>query len=61
LTSDIKALEPGLAKIDSIGGTAMRDAIRMSIDYLKENSNRDKKVLIVVTETITIAQGRWKT
>jgi Ca-activated chloride channel homolog len=50
LTGDIKALERGLAKIDSIGGTAMRDAIRMSIDYLKENGRRDKKVLVVVTD-----------
>jgi Ca-activated chloride channel family protein len=50
LTGDNKALERGLAKIDSIGGTAMRDAIRMSIDYLKENGKRDKKVLVVVTD-----------
>jgi hypothetical protein len=42
LTGDIKALERGIARIDSIGGTAMRDAIRMSIDYLKENGKRDK-------------------
>ncbi len=50
LTGDIKKLERGLARIDSIGGTAMRDAIRMSIDYLKENGTRDKKVLVVVTD-----------
>lgn len=49
-TSDIKELERGLAKIDSRGGTAMRDAIRMSIDYLKENAKKDKKVLVVVTD-----------
>src|SRR6266852_5629598 len=49
-TSDIKELERGLAKIDSRGGTAMRDAIRMSMDYLKENGKRDKKVLVVVTD-----------
>jgi VWFA-related protein len=28
----------------------MRDAIRMSMDYLKENGKRDKKVLVVVTD-----------
>ena len=28
----------------------MRDAIRMSIDYLKENGKKDKKVLVVVTD-----------
>jgi Ca-activated chloride channel family protein len=49
-TSNEKELERGLAKIDSRGGTAMRDAIRMSMDYLKENGKRDKKVLVVVTD-----------
>jgi Ca-activated chloride channel family protein len=49
-TADIKLLERGLEKIDSRGGTAMRDAIRMSIDYLKENGKKDKKVLVVVTD-----------
>src|SRR5437762_126489 len=49
-TADIKELERGLSKIDSRGGTAMRDAIRMSIDYLKENAKKDKKVLVVVTD-----------
>ncbi len=29
-------MEQGLTKIDSRGGTAMRDAIRMSIDHLKD-------------------------
>jgi uncharacterized protein YegL len=33
-TSDIKKLEQGLARIDSRGGTAMRDAISMSLDYM---------------------------
>lgn len=49
-TSDIKQLEQGLAKIDSRGGTAMRDAIRMSIDHLKKKAKRDKKVILVVTD-----------
>ena len=40
----------GLTKIDSRGGTAMRDAIRMSIDHLKEKAKRDKKVILVVTD-----------
>ena len=43
-------MEKGLAHIDSRGGTAMRDAIRMSIDYEKEKAKRDKKVLVVVTD-----------
>ena len=35
-TSGIKKLVEGLARIDWRGGTAMRDAIFMSLDYLKE-------------------------
>ncbi len=49
-TSDIKMLEQGLAKIDSKGGTAMRDAIMMSIDHLQKKAKRDKKVILVVTD-----------
>src|SRR5262249_31606304 len=49
-TSDIKKMEEALDKIDSKGGTAMRDAISMSIDYLKDKAKRDKKVLLVVTD-----------
>jgi Ca-activated chloride channel family protein len=48
-TSDIKEMEASLRRIDSRGGTAMRDAIRMSIDWLKK-AHRDKKVLVVVTD-----------
>jgi VWFA-related protein len=49
-TSDVKEMEEALTRIDSRGGTAMRDAIRMSIDHLKEKAHKDKKVLVVVTD-----------
>ncbi|MGI8741346.1 MAG: VWA domain-containing protein [Bryobacteraceae bacterium] len=49
-TNEVKKLEEGVARIDSRGGTAMRDAISMSIDYLKEKGKKDKKVLLVVTD-----------
>jgi VWFA-related protein len=49
-TNDIAKLEQGLTKIDSRGGTAMRDAIRGSIDHLKEKAKRDKKVILIVTD-----------
>ncbi len=49
-TNDIKKMEEALDKIDSKGGTAMRDAISMSIDYLKDKGKKDKKVLLVVTD-----------
>jgi len=47
---DAAARERALTKIDSRGGTAMRDAIRMSIDHLREGAKKDKKVLLVVTD-----------
>jgi len=49
-TNDITEMEEALSRIDSRGGTAMRDAIRMSIDHIKQKGNRDKKVLVVVTD-----------
>jgi Ca-activated chloride channel homolog len=49
-TSNIKKLEQVLDKIDTRGGTAMRDAISMSIDYAKENGKKTKKVLLVITD-----------
>ena len=49
-TSDHKKLEEALSKIDSRGGTAMRDATTMSMDYLKEKGKKAKKVLLVVTD-----------
>ncbi|HEY1760178.1 MAG TPA: VWA domain-containing protein [Bryobacteraceae bacterium] len=49
-TSDIKKLEIALGRIDMQGGTAMRDAISTSIDYMKEKATRDRKVLLVVTD-----------
>lgn len=48
-TADIHKLEDGLSKIDSRGGTAMRDAVSMSLDYVKQGK-RDKKVLLVITD-----------
>ncbi len=50
MTSDIKKMQAGVERIDSRGGTAMRDAISMSIDYLKKEGKRQKKVLLVITD-----------
>jgi VWFA-related protein len=50
LTSDIKKMEEGLTRIDSRGGTAMRDAIAASMDYIKAKGKHQKKVLLVVTD-----------
>jgi Ca-activated chloride channel family protein len=49
-TNDTKKLESALDRIDSRGGTAMRDAISASITHLKEKGKWDKKVILVVTD-----------
>ena len=49
-TNDMHKLEQGLARIDSRGGTAMRDAINMSLDYERSEAKKDKKVLMVITD-----------
>jgi Ca-activated chloride channel homolog len=49
-TNDPHKLEEGLARIDSAGGTAMRDAINLSLDYTKAEAKKDKKVLLVITD-----------
>jgi VWFA-related protein len=49
-TNDIHKMEQGLARIDSRGGTAMRDAISMSLDYMRDKAKKDKKVLMVITD-----------
>ncbi len=49
-TSDIHEMEELLKDIDSKGGTAMRDAIRLSIDHVKEKGHKDKRVLVMVTD-----------
>src|SRR5579871_4413875 len=48
-TNDIKKLESALDNLNPKGGTAMRDAISLSIDKLKEGK-KEKKVLLVVTD-----------
>lgn len=49
-TNDIKKMEEGLTKIDSRGGTAMRDAIDLVIDHMKVKAKKDKKVIFIVTD-----------
>jgi len=49
-TSDIAEMKEALTRTDSRGETAMRDAVQMSINHLKEKAHRDKKVLVLVTD-----------
>lgn len=49
-TSDVKKMEEGLTRLESRGGTAMRDAISVTIDYVKQKGKHDKKVLFIITD-----------
>ena len=49
-TNDLTKMEAGLARIDSRGGTAMRDAVSMTMDYVQKNGKKDKKVLLIITD-----------
>jgi VWFA-related protein len=50
LTSDVTAIEAGIARLDAIGGTALRDAVELAETYLAEHATRDRKVLLVITD-----------
>jgi len=49
-TSDMKRMEEGLTRIDARGGTAMLDAVSMTLDRLRDKGKRDKKVLMLITD-----------
>ncbi len=49
-TSDVLRLQDALQRIDARGGTALYDAVGMSLDYLKEKAKWDKRVLLIVTD-----------
>jgi len=48
-TSDVHVLEAGIARVDSIGGTAMHDALNMGEEYVR-HGKQDRKVLLVITD-----------
>lgn len=50
LGSDLARLEAGIARLDPIGGTALRDALDRAETYLNEHAIRERKVLLVVTD-----------
>jgi Ca-activated chloride channel homolog len=49
-TNDVDVLEAGITRVDSIGGTAMRDAILAAERYLRDHATRDRRALLVVTD-----------
>jgi len=50
VTSDLAMLRSGIARVDSLGGTALRDAIVMGESYLHERATRDRRVLLAITD-----------
>jgi Ca-activated chloride channel homolog len=50
MTSDIRVLEAGIARADSIGGTAMLDAVNTAEAYLQQHAKWDSRVLLVITD-----------
>jgi Ca-activated chloride channel family protein len=50
LTRDMRVLEAGIARVDSIGGTAMRDAVLLAEGYLRQHASHDRQVLLVITD-----------
>jgi VWFA-related protein len=54
--TDIEDMKEALTRIDSRGGTAMRDAIDSSIAWMKK-AHKEKKVLVVVTDGVDNASS----
>jgi VWFA-related protein len=49
-TNSARKLEEALTKIDSRGGTAMRDALNMTVDFVRKKGKHDKKVILAITD-----------
>jgi VWFA-related protein len=51
-TSKVDLLREALDRVDSRGGTALYDAVLASADHLAKGAQREKKVLLVVTDGV---------
>jgi len=49
-TAEIPLMREALDRVDSRGGTALYDAVIVSSDHLAKGAQREKKVLLVVTD-----------
>jgi Ca-activated chloride channel homolog len=56
-TSDETVLEAGLERLDSIGGTALRDAVIVGEEYLEAHATRDQKFLLLITDGLDNASA----
>lgn len=50
MTRDLGAIQSGLARVDSIGGTALLDAVHVAERYLGEHATRNRKALLIITD-----------
>ena len=50
LTGDVTAIQSGIRRVDSIGGTALRDAVALGTAYVTEHGRRERKVLLVLSD-----------
>jgi VWFA-related protein len=49
-TTEIPRLQDALQRVDARGGTALYDAIGMSLDHIVEKAKWDKKVILVISD-----------
>jgi len=49
-TSDRAVLAESIARVDAIGGTAMRDAVDIAEGYLHDCGKRDRRALLIITD-----------
>ena len=51
-TQSLALLEAGIARVDSIGGTALRDAIEAGETYLDQRARHKRRALLVITDGV---------
>src|SRR6478672_291820 len=49
-TSDRALLERSIARVDAVGGTAMRDAVEVAERYLQDCGKKDRRALLIITD-----------
>jgi len=61
LTADVRVLEAGIGRRDSIGGSAVRDAIRVAEGYLRARATHPRRALLAISDgedTASATSGR---
>jgi Ca-activated chloride channel homolog len=49
-TSDRTVLDRSIARVDAVGGTAMRDAVEVAETYLHDCGKMDRRALLIITD-----------